>query len=136
MFAVCGTSLCDGGDEASVLEIFDQRPIVLGREEDDGSIGPGSTLCVSVEDSQPAFVDAEGEGLNAAGAFCIHVMTGFTHAEAKAGTLTQGPPSVCKLTPSLSRRILRRSLWAVELSSGKEKRWLLCRLYAQAGDVV
>ncbi|MCJ1476007.1 hypothetical protein MMC13_004671 [Lambiella insularis] len=54
---VCGTSVVDSSRVGSILEVFDQRPIDMARQLDDGTVQAGTVLDMVNEDAQPAFAD-------------------------------------------------------------------------------
>jgi hypothetical protein len=85
--AVCGTAVYDEFGSPPVLEIFDQKPVICAQPCSNGSVEPGSSLRMTSENSQPAFIE---DGIHSAkpNAFSVKTSADFTTAEARQSMLT------------------------------------------------
>lgn len=80
--AVCGTAIFDTTNSGPVQEIFHQAPVTCAHFREDGSIEPGTSLRVSTEIFQPAFVQDRAHSVKP-GTFSIQTQTDFTVADAR-----------------------------------------------------
>lgn len=126
--AVCGTAIFDTAKSGPVQEIFHQMPVTCARFRDDGSIEPGTSLRVSTEIFQPAFVKDVAHSVKP-GTFSIQTQMDFTAADARQSTLILGPLS-CQANQY--RRILRWDLWTLAGRQLTQKVWLLFHIHTKA----